>query len=166
MRPVEKTERNAEVVALLEAGERTFQEIADIYGVSRERIRQIGIAHGYDRGHRYPPNRPLQGRRTMCPVCGDSIRYGRLKQHRLAAGHTIHTGSYLTLRHLMVMREFYRKGLGYAAIGQIVGLPPATIKYHIKRAGEPLHPTGRTAGIDRAALKALKAELATRWDRL
>ena len=42
-----KTERNQEILRRLEAGEETYKEIAEDYGISRERVRQLGRKMGY-----------------------------------------------------------------------------------------------------------------------
>ena len=47
-----KIERNAEILRRLEAGEETYKQIAEDYGISRERVRQLGRKMGYKRPKR------------------------------------------------------------------------------------------------------------------
>jgi hypothetical protein len=46
MNPLEKRERNLEIVARIRAQKETLQQIGASYGICRERVRQIGAGHG------------------------------------------------------------------------------------------------------------------------
>lgn len=42
-----KTERNLEILRRLQKGDETYKEIAEDYGITRERVRQIGRKMGF-----------------------------------------------------------------------------------------------------------------------
>ncbi len=154
--------RNDDIVVRLHRGVETYEQIGQRFGLSRERVRQIGRNAGIDRNHQYPPNRPRSIRGNDCRECGQRIPQGQMRSHRTFAGHAFKHGTKMNLPKLLLIREFYERGLGYSAIAQVMGCKFPLVKYHLIRAGV-IPRKGREAGIPTAALRA---ELAERWARL
>ena len=156
------SQRNAEILARLELGIDSYQEIGEDYGITKERVHQIGKRAGYDRHHQYPPNRPRMGKTNTCKDCGERVQSGQMRNHRLVSGHPLKAGTRTTLGHVVLLREYYERGLGFLAMGQATGLPPMTVKYHLKRMGTQFRARRRA----QVPTEALRAELAFRWHRM
>lgn len=81
-----KTQRNQNISRLYAEGDMTLQEIADKYGITRERVRQIAYRDGLNRGS-HP--RKTKTRWTYCPVCKYKYKNepGKSYTHARQAGH-------------------------------------------------------------------------------
>lgn len=132
-----KVEREAEIVAAVVDGWRTYQEIGDRYGITRERVRQIAARNGVERKDIPTPARPRLGTRLPCPVCRERVPQGGIRAHRQRAGHP----SGKVLDTALVVR-LYQAGVGAAAIGQALGCSCQTVLRRLRAEGEPVRRTG------------------------
>jgi hypothetical protein len=158
-------ERATAIALDVALGVRSLQAIADDYGLSRERIRQIAKREGVSRQHKPRPGIRRIGITYPCKTCAQRVPSGSMRAHRLAAGHSVRAGGKVTQIHLDLMREFYDRGLGYVAIGRVIGLPHMTVKWHLLHMdGFVPHPSGHYQRY--GVVPALRRELAVRLARL
>lgn len=73
-------ERAAELNRLYNEEHLTYEVIGQRYGITRERVRQILVKHGYSTGRPRKPD-------PICFICGGSYPKTQFRKHCLAAGH-------------------------------------------------------------------------------
>ena len=158
-------ERATAIALEVALGIRSLESIAGDHGITRERVRQIAKREGVSRQHKPRPGVRRVGVTNPCLTCGTRVPTRRMREHRLAAGHAARFGSRVSQVHLDLMREFYDRGMGYFAIGGVMGLPAMTIKYHLVRMdGFVPHATGQYER--HGVIPALRRELAEKLARL
>jgi len=111
--------RDAEIAAALADPAVTYQSVADRYGITRQRVHQIGVRAGVvTNDRRKNPNAAYLWR--TCAKCGVTYRVREAKQHRQTEEHRTSFDKRANLPKIMRMVELYQEGWATQAIVEIM----------------------------------------------
>lgn len=126
-------ERDETIVGLRQNG-LPYQTIADMYGISRERVRQIIAAHGADGGVCYLD--PLDGR-TTCPECGREFivrqraRIGGYCSHKCGKAQEARDARARWIGRVEQIKSRLDAGKSWAEVAREIGIKNANTAYSI-----------------------------------